>query len=63
MKLKSRHLLGLENVSAEEIKLILDTAETFREIIERPIKKVPTLRGATILNLFYEPSTRTKISF
>ncbi len=63
MKLKSRHLLGLENVTREEISLILDTAETFREIIERPIKKVPTLRGITVLNLFYEPSTRTKISF
>ncbi len=63
MKLKSRHLIGLEGVTAEEIRLILDTSETFREIIERPIKKVPTLRGVTVLNLFYEPSTRTKISF
>ena len=63
MKLQSRHLLGLEGVTADEISLILDTAETFREIIERPIKKVPTLRGITVLNLFYEPSTRTKISF
>ncbi len=63
MKLQSRHLLGLEGVSADEISLILDTAVSFREIIERPIKKVPTLRGITVLNLFYEPSTRTKISF
>jgi len=63
MKLRSRHLLGLEELSAEELTLILDTAESFREIIERPIKKVPTLRGVTILNLFYEPSTRTRISF
>ncbi len=63
MKLRSRHLLGLEGISSEEITLILDTAESFREIIERPIKKVPTLRGVTILNLFYEPSTRTRISF
>jgi aspartate carbamoyltransferase catalytic subunit len=63
MKLKSRHLLGLEGLTAEEITLILDTAESFREIIERPIKKVPTLRGVTVLNLFYEPSTRTRISF
>ncbi len=63
MKLKSRHLLGLEGVTREEIKLILDTADSFREIIERPIKKVPTLRGITVLNLFYEPSTRTRISF
>ncbi len=63
MKLQSRHLIGLEGVSADEISLILDTAVSFREIIERPIKKVPTLRGITVLNLFYEPSTRTKISF
>jgi len=63
MKLKSRHLLGLEGMSADELNLILDTAETFREIIERPIKKVPTLTGVTVLNLFYEPSTRTRISF
>lgn len=63
MQLKSRHLLGLEGMSEEEITLILDTAESFREIIERPIKKVPTLRGITVLNLFYEPSTRTRISF
>ncbi len=63
MKLHSRHLLGLENVTADEINLILDTAESFREIIDRPIKKVPTLRGVTVLNLFYESSTRTRISF
>ena len=59
----SRHLLGLEGITAEELTLILDTTESFREIIERPIKKVPTLRGITVLNLFYEPSTRTRISF
>jgi len=63
MKLRSRHLLGLEGLTPEELTLILDTSESFREIIERPIKKVPTLRGMTILNLFYEPSTRTRISF
>jgi len=63
MQLKSRHLLGLEGMTEEETALILDTAESFREIIERPIKKVPTLRGITVLNLFYEPSTRTRISF
>ncbi|HEX9912304.1 MAG TPA: aspartate carbamoyltransferase catalytic subunit [candidate division Zixibacteria bacterium] len=63
MKLRSRHLLGLEGLLKEEIDLILDTAETFKEILERPIKKVPTLRGATVVNLFYEPSTRTRISF
>lgn len=63
MKLKSPHLLGLEGVSAEEISLILDTAITLKEILSRPIKKVPTLRHITVLNLFFEPSTRTKISF
>ncbi len=63
MALASRHLLGLEGVSADDITLILDTAVSFREILDRPIKKVPTLRGMTVLNLFYEPSTRTRISF
>ena len=63
MKLKSRHLLGLEGMSRKEINLILDTAETFKEILSRPIRVVPTLRGVTVLNLFYEPSTRTRISF
>ncbi|MFC1726288.1 aspartate carbamoyltransferase catalytic subunit [candidate division KSB1 bacterium] len=63
MELKSRHLLGLENVSRKEIELILDTARTFREVIERPIKKVPTLTGVTVVNLFFEASTRTRISF
>lgn len=63
MKLKSPHLIGLEHVSAEEINLILDTAVTLKEILDRPIKKVPTLRHITVLNLFFEPSTRTKISF
>jgi aspartate carbamoyltransferase catalytic subunit len=62
-RLTSRHLLGLEGVSAKDVTLILDTAETFREVLERTIKKVPTLRGITVLNLFYEPSTRTRISF
>ncbi|MCK4224597.1 MAG: aspartate carbamoyltransferase catalytic subunit [candidate division Zixibacteria bacterium] len=63
MKLKSRHLLGLDGMSRKEINLILDTAETFKEILSRPIRTVPTLRGVTVLNLFYEPSTRTRISF
>jgi aspartate carbamoyltransferase catalytic subunit len=58
-----KHLLGLEGVSAGEIKLILDTAASFKEVLERPIPKVPTLRGKTIVNLFYEASTRTRISF
>jgi aspartate carbamoyltransferase catalytic subunit len=63
MKLSSRHLLGLEDMSGEEIGLILDTAESFKEILERPIKKVPALRGLTVANLFFEPSTRTRFSF
>ena len=58
-----KDLLGLEPLSSEQIKLILDTAEPFKEISERAIKKVPTLRGSTIVNLFFENSTRTRISF
>jgi len=63
MSLSSRHLLGLNGVPGEDIQMILDTATTFREVLERPIKKVPTLQGKTIVNLFYENSTRTRISF
>lgn len=63
MPLKSRHLLGLEGMTREEIDLVLNTADTFKEVLERPIKKVPPLRGTTVVNLFYEPSTRTRISF
>ncbi|MCZ6702536.1 MAG: aspartate carbamoyltransferase catalytic subunit [Ignavibacteria bacterium] len=63
MPLSSRHLLGLQGVAKEDIELILDTAKTFREVLERPIKRVPTLQGKTIVNLFYEDSTRTRISF
>jgi len=58
-----KDLLALEPLSGEQIKLILDTAEPFKEISERAIKKVPTLRGATIVNLFFEASTRTRVSF
>lgn len=58
-----KDLLGLGALSAEQILLVLDTAVPFREISERQIKKVPTLRGMTIVNLFFEPSTRTRISF
>ena len=57
------HLLGLEHLTAEQIDLILNTAEPFKEVSERAIKKVPTLRGKTIVNLFFESSTRTRISF
>ncbi|HZS59676.1 MAG TPA: aspartate carbamoyltransferase catalytic subunit [Gemmatimonadaceae bacterium] len=58
-----KDLLGLEPLSAEQIRLILDTAEPFKEISERAIKKVPALRGSTIVNLFFEASTRTRVSF
>lgn len=61
--LSSRHLLGLENTPRPDMELILNTARTFREVIDRTIKRVPTLRGITVVNLFYEPSTRTRISF
>ena len=63
MGLHIQHLLGLEGVSKEDITLILDTADSFHEVLEREIKVVPTLRGKTIVNLFYENSTRTRISF
>ncbi len=63
MDFKRKDLLGLEDLSPEEILLILDTAKSFREVLERPIKKVPTLRGKTIVNLFFEASTRTRMSF
>src|SRR3954454_18429810 len=58
-----KDLVGLEPLSADQIRLILDTAEPFKEVSERPIKKVPALRGKTIVNLFFEASTRTRISF
>jgi aspartate carbamoyltransferase catalytic subunit len=58
-----RHLLGIRGLSAEDINYVLDTAESFREINAREIKKVPTLRGRTVINLFFEPSTRTRTSF
>jgi aspartate carbamoyltransferase catalytic subunit len=62
-RLSSRHLLGLEGVPKDDLVAILDAAETFREVLDREIKKLPTLRGITVLNLFYEASTRTRISF
>ena len=58
-----KDLLGIEDLSPREIELILDNAESFQEVGKRPIKKVPTLRGKTVLNLFFEPSTRTRSSF
>jgi aspartate carbamoyltransferase catalytic subunit len=61
--LRSRHLLGIADLDPDEITLVLDTAEAMTEIAARPIKKVPTLRGRTVVNLFFEPSTRTRTSF
>jgi aspartate carbamoyltransferase catalytic subunit len=58
-----KDLLGLEELNKDEIELILDTAESFKEVSTREIKKVPALRGKTVVNLFYEPSTRTRVSF
>jgi len=58
-----KHLLGIEELTTDELRLILDTAESFREVSAREIKKVPALRGKTVVNLFYEPSTRTRTSF
>jgi len=63
IKWNQKDLLGLENLSAEQIELILSTAESFKEVSTRGIKKVPALRGKTVVNLFYEPSTRTRVSF
>ena len=62
-KLLSKDLLGIRNLSIEEIKLIFDTADKFKEVLNRPIKKVPSLRHLTIANVFFENSTRTKLSF
>ncbi|WP_407441267.1 aspartate carbamoyltransferase catalytic subunit [Fibrobacter sp.] len=61
--LEIKHLFGLRGVSKSDIRLILDNAKQFREILERPVKKVPSLRGMTVVNLFFENSTRTRTSF
>jgi aspartate carbamoyltransferase catalytic subunit len=63
MRLSSKDILGVKDLSVEEIELILETAESFMEVSTREIKKVPTLRGKTVVNLFFEPSTRTRTSF
>ncbi len=63
MKLTTKHLLGIKDLTKEDIELIFRTADQFKEILKRPIKKVPSLRDTTIVNLFYENSTRTRISF
>jgi aspartate carbamoyltransferase catalytic subunit len=61
--LSTKHLLGIKNITTKDIHLILNTAKHFKEVINRPIKKVPTLRDLTVANLFFENSTRTKLSF
>jgi len=63
MQLSTKHLLGIRDLSAQDIQIILDTATQFKDVLQRPIKKVPSLRDVTIVNLFYENSTRTRISF
>lgn len=63
IKWTKKDLLGLEYLTKEEIGLILDSAASFKEVLKRPLRKVPTLRGKTVVNLFYEPSTRTRTSF
>ncbi len=63
MQLSTRHLLGIKDLSSQDISLILQTAEQFKEVLQRPVKKVPSLRDVVIVNLFFENSTRTRISF
>jgi aspartate carbamoyltransferase catalytic subunit len=63
MQLSTKHLLGIKDLLPEDIALILSTASQFKEVLQRPVKKVPSLRDVTIVNLFYENSTRTRISF
>src|SRR5829696_3709623 len=63
MALSTRHLLGIKDLTVSDIQLLLDTAKQFKEVLQRPVKKVPSLRDVTIVNLFYENSTRTRISF
>jgi aspartate carbamoyltransferase catalytic subunit len=63
MQLSTRNLLGIKDISSSDISLILQTAEQFKEVLQRPVKKVPSLRDVTIVNLFYENSTRTRFSF
>src|SRR6187549_2783044 len=63
MQLSTRHLLGIKDLTAGDISLILQTAEQFKEVLQRPVKKVPSLRDIVVVNLFFEDSTRTRISF
>src|ERR1700740_3166344 len=61
--LSTNHLLGIKNITKNDIELILNTAQNFKEVINRPIKKVPSLRDVTVANMFFENSTRTRLSF
>jgi aspartate carbamoyltransferase catalytic subunit len=61
--LSTRHLIGIKNITADDIQLIFETADNFKDLINRPIKKVPSLRDITVANLFFESSTRTRVSF
>jgi len=63
MQLERKNILDMESLSVDEINMILDTADSMKEISQRPVKKVPTLRGKTVVLFFYEPSTRTRTSF
>src|SRR4029079_11834706 len=63
MTLSSNHLLGIKGLSKEDIELIFSTADNFKDVLNRPIKKVPSLRDVTVANLFFENSTRTRLSF
>ncbi len=63
MKLSTKHLLGIRDLTRDDIQIILETASQFKEVLQRPVKKVPSLRDVTIVNLFFENSTRTRISF
>src|SRR5580698_7822606 len=63
MQLSTKHLLGIRDLTPQDIQLILDTAVQFKDVLQRPVKKVPSLRDVTIVNLFYENSTRTRMSF
>lgn len=62
-QLSVKHLLGIKDLTKEDIELIFQTADNFKEVINRPIKKVPSLRDITVANIFFENSTRTKLSF
>src|SRR5688500_18304074 len=63
MQLSSKHLLGIRDLTSQDIQLLLDTATQFKEVLQRPVKKVPSLRDIVVVNLFFENSTRTRISF